>query len=598
VPSAIGDLAFLSDCHTAALVDRDATVVWWCPPRFDAGSVFGSLLGPDAGSWSLKPTAGFEVERAYEPGTLVLRTTFTTATGRAAVVDALAFAPGARGHDIGLESPQVLLRRIEGLEGEVELETAFAPRMEYGLTVPHTREVPGGVEAWGGPVRLTIVAPFPLVPEVGGARGRCTVRAGEQLDLAARYTEARADASPPPGVDLGDTADGWRSWSDQHDYDGEHAALVRQSALVLRGLTFGPTGSVVAAATTSLPEDLGGELNFDYRFAWLRDLSLTVRALWISTCVDEAERLFAWIADAAGHLGDAPVQIVYRVEGERVMAEQELDHLPGFGDSRPVRVGNEAWSQTQLDVYGEVVDAAYQLRDHLGELDAPTRDLVLGLADRAAAEWATPDSGLWEARDRRRHYTSSKVLCWVAVDRAVKMAEQLRAEPDRVATWERAREDIREAVLDRGWSAAQGAYAGALDSDELDASVLAFPIVGFLDARDDRMSRTIEVLERELGKHGQVRRWAEDPPGFVICSFWLVECLALRGDIERAEAWFARACASANDLGLMAEGVDLADGQQLGNFPQAFSHVGLINAAHRLAEASGRDVQPLQHARA
>ena len=491
-PPTIGDLAFLSDCHTAALLDREGTVKWWCPPRFDAGSVFGALLGPDAGHWSLKPTADFEATRAYEPDTLVLRTRFTTATGAVDVLDALAFAPGARGHDIGVDSPQVLLRRIEGVEGEVELETVFAPRMEYGLTTPHVKEVPGGVETWGGPVHLTLAAPFDLTPEVGGARGAVTVAAGDAHELAARYREARADASPPPGVTLSDTADGWRSWSAQHDYAGEHADAVRRSALVIQGLTFQPSGSVVAAPTTSLPEAIGGELNFDYRFAWLRDLSLTVRALWISTCAHEAERLFDWIAGAAGHLGDKPVQIVYRVEGERVMAEQELDHLPGFRHSAPVRVGNGAWNQTQLDVYGEVVDAAFQLRERL-DFEPETRNLVVGLADRAAAEWDTPDSGLWEARDKERHYLSSKVLCWVAVDRAVKLAEELGAE-ERVEDWERAAAEIRAAVLDRGWSEQRGAYAGAFDSDELDASVLALPLVGFLDATDERMRATIEVI--------------------------------------------------------------------------------------------------------
>ncbi len=581
----IGDLALLSDCHTAALVDRDASVQWWCPPRFDAGSVFARLLGPDAGHWSLRPTAPYKAQRRYEPGTLVLRTTFTTADGVVDVVDALALQPGARGHDIGHESPQVLLRRIEGVRGEVELETIFAPRMEYGLTIPHTAAVDGGIAAWGGPVRLTLRASFALETEAGGARGRVAVAAGERAQLAARFTEARADASAPPEVSLDDTLEGWCSWSALHeDYGGEHAEAVGRSALVLQGLTFQPTGAVVAAATTSLPEALGGELNFDYRFAWLRDLSLTVRALWISTCVEEAERLFGWIADAAGHLGDAPVQIVYRVEGERVMAEQALEHLPGFRDSAPVRVGNGAWSQTQLDVYGEVVDAAYQLREAL-DFDPPTRDLVVGLADRAAAGWMQTDSGLWEARDKERHYSSSKVLCWVAVDRAIKLAEQLGAE-DHVEAWTAAREEIRAAVLERSWSEERGAYAGAFDSDELDASVLAFPLVGFLAADDERMWATIEVIERELGDTGQVRRWAGDPYGFVICTFWLVECLALGGEPERAQEWFARAAATANDLGLMAEEFDPDAGELLGNFPQAFSHVGLINAAHRLTETA------------
>ena len=371
-PAAIGDLAFLSDCHTAALLDRGGTVCWWCPPRFDAGSVFGCLLGAEAGHWSLRPVEPHEVTRTYEPGTLVLRTSFTTASGKVDLLDALALTSGARGEEHGLHSPQTLLRCIEGVEGEVELETVFAPRMEYGLTIPHTREIDGGVETWGGPVHLTLRAPFPLRAEVGGARGRVTVGPGDRILLRAGYTEARADAADPPEVGIEETREGWRAWSQAHaGYDGPYAELVRRSSLVVQGLTFRPTGAVVAAPTTSLPEEIGGELNFDYRFAWLRDLSLTIRALNISTCPDEAARLFGWIVDAAGHLDSRPVQIVYRVEGERVMAEQCLDHLPGWADSAPVRVGNGAWDQQQLDVYGEVVDAAFQLRENPGRARRP-----------------------------------------------------------------------------------------------------------------------------------------------------------------------------------------------------------------------------------
>ena len=586
-PAEIADLAFLSDCHTAALVDRGGTVCWWCPPRFDAGSVFGCLLGAEAGHWSLRPVEPHEVTRAYEPGTLVLRTTFTTASGKVDLLDALALTSGARGEEHGLESPQTLLRRVEGIEGEVELETVFAPRMEYGLTIPHTREIDGGVETWGGPVRLTLRTPFSLTAEIGGARGRVTVRPGERVLLAASYTEARADASTPPEVSIDETLAGWQAWSEAHaGYDGPYADLVERSALVVQGLTFRPTGAVVAAATTSLPEQVGGELNFDYRFAWLRDLSLTVRALWISTCADEAARLFGWIADAAGHLDGGRVQIVYRVEGERVMAEQALDHLPGWADSAPVRVGNGAWDQRQLDVYGEVVDAAFQLRETLGELDTQDRDLLVGLADRAAAEWMEPDSGLWEARDRERHYLSSKVLCWVAVDRAIQLADQLEAS-DRVPVWSAARDDIRAAIEERGWCAEREAYGGAFDSDHLDASVLVMPLVGFCEAADERMRSTIEVIERELGPDGHLHRWEGEPHGFLICSFWLVECLALCGEHDRAEEWFERTAATANDLGLMAEMYDAEENALIGNFPQAFSHVGLINAAQRLSEAEG-----------
>jgi GH15 family glucan-1,4-alpha-glucosidase len=282
----------------------------------------------------------------------------------------------------------------------------------------------------------------------------------------------------------------WRSWAALHDsYDGRHRLAVRTSSLVLQGLTFQPTGAVVAAATTSLPEKIGADLNFDYRFAWLRDLSLTIRSLWIAACPDEAGRLFRWIADAAGELGDERVQIMYGVEGERALPEAELAHLPGFRDSRPVRVGNAAWDQEQLDVLGEVLDAADQMSEQLGELDPPTQRLLTTLADRAATTWREPDAGMWEARDALRQYTSSKVMCWVALDRAIRLAPRLGggADPER---WRAARERVRTAVQDKAWSERAGAYTGAFGSDDLDASVLVLPLVGFLDARDERMWAT------------------------------------------------------------------------------------------------------------
>ncbi len=585
--SAIDDFAFLSDGHSAALVHRTGSMDWWCVPRFDSPSVFGRLLGPHAGHWSLCPAGEFAVERAYVPDTLVLRTTFATAGGEVVVTDALALGAGARGHDIGVRSPHVLLRRVEGLRGEVEMTTDFAPRMEYGLTVPNVSAVPGGVVARGGPVRLTLTGPDALAPQVGGATGRFTVREGERVELRLAYARAAAPAQEDDedaGVD--DAVAGWRSWAQLHDgYRGRHRDAVRRSALVLQGLTYGPTGAVVAAATTSLPEKVGAELNFDYRFAWLRDLSLTIRSLWIAACPDEAGRLFRWIADASGHLGDERVQIMYGVEGERALDEAVLAHLPGFRGSRPVRVGNAAWDQEQLDVLGEVLDAAEQMREQLGDLDEATRRLLVTLADRAVATWREPDAGMWEARDALRQYVSSKVMCWVALDRATRLAPMLgdAARPDR---WAEAGDRIKTAVMAKAWSDRAGAYAGAFGSDELDASVLLLPIVGFLEARDERMWATIEAIERELGDVGLVRRWPDDPMGFLICTYWLVECLALGGEVERAEAWFDRTTAYANDLGLLAEEADPDRGELLGNFPQAFSHVGLINAAWRLTEAA------------
>ena len=589
--SAIGDYGFLSDCQSAALIDRAGSVNWWCLPRFDSPSVFGRLLGPEAGHWSLCPSASFESTRLYVPHSLVLRTVFTTAGGEVTISDALALAPGARGHEIGLRSPHVLVRRVDGTEGVVEMVTEFAPRMEYGLTVPNVLDAADGVVARGGPVALTLTGGVTLSRRPGCATGRFTVRAGEQVEFRLAY----APSSGPSGADGGDAASledtiaGWESWVQLHDgYRGRHRDAVKRSSLVLQGLTFQPTGAVVAAATTSLPEKMGGELNFDYRFAWLRDLSLTIRSLWIAACPDEANRLFRWIADASGQLGeDERVQIMYGVEGERNLAEHELAHLPGFRDSKPVRIGNAAWDQEQLDVLGEVLDAVEQLREQLGGLDEPTRGLLIALANRAATTWREPDAGMWEARDQRRQYVSSKVMCWVALDRAIRLAPLLG---DGVALerWEAARGRVRAAVLTKAWSERAGAYAGAFGSDDLDASVLLLPLVGFLPARDERMWATIEAVERELGDIGLVRRWPDDPMGFLICTYWLVECLALGGELARAEEWFARATSYANDLGLLAEEADPDRRELLGNYPQAFSHVGLINAAWRLTEAAAQ----------
>ncbi|MBA2523511.1 MAG: glycoside hydrolase family 15 protein [Solirubrobacterales bacterium] len=593
MPKKIDDYGFLSDCHSAALVGREGSIDWWCVPRFDSPSVFGRLLGDDAGHWSLCPTAEFESERQYVSDTLVLRTVFTTSSGEVTVTDALSLELGARGHEIGKRSPHVLLRSVEGRRGAVAMTTELAPRMEYGLTVPHVAGGGGSVVACGGPVRLALTTSIDLSCGPGRAEGSFTVREGQRVDFRLAFSPAFAGPSPAEGAaeaTIEDTIAGWESWAGQHGgYEGRHGEAVRRSSLVLQGLTYGPTGAVVAAATTSLPEAIGGELNFDYRYAWLRDLSLTIRSLWIAACPDEASRLFAWMTQAAGHVGDERVQIMYGVEGERDLTEHEAIHLPGFRGSRPVRLGNAAWDQTQLDVLGEVLDAAQQLREQLGQLEAPTQHLLVALADRAARTWREPDAGMWEARDARRQYLSSKVMCWVALDRAVRLAPLLGDDVP-VQRWEEARDRVRTAVLTKGWSERAGAYTGAFGSDQLDASVLVLPIVRFLPADDERMWATIEAIERELGDIGLVRRWPDDPMGFLICTYWLVECLALRGELARAEAWFARAISYANDLGLMAEEADPDRREMLGNFPQAFSHVGLINAAWRLTETADKHV--------
>jgi GH15 family glucan-1,4-alpha-glucosidase len=568
-------------------------VDWYCAPRFDSPSVFAHLLDGEGGHWSIRPVGEFDAERAYLEDTMVLRTVFRTPRGRVAVTDALALESGARGHDIGVRAPHVLLRRVEGVEGEVEMALEFVPRPEYALITPLVLPTETGVVARGGPAELQLVAGCPLEVQDTKATAQFTTRAGEAADFALIYRRA-ADLGdgtlpcPDVGGELTNTREGWRSWSELHGgYQGPYAEQVRRSALVLQALTYGPTGAVVAAATTSLPETCGGGDNWDYRFAWLRDLSLTLRALWIAACPDEAERFFHWIDHAiGGHLVEGrQVQIMYGIEGEHDLTEHSLEHLRGFRGSRPVRVGNDAWYQKQLDVLGEVVDAAYLLRDQLGdEFDDVIARLISGFADKAAESWHETDAGMWEARDEERHYISAKVMCWVALDRAIKLAPRLGEHAD-TKRWEMAREEVREAILERGWSEEAGAYTGAFGSDQLDASVLLMPLVDFLPATDPRMWATIEAVERELAGDGLVHRWDGDDNGFLICTYWLVECLARAGETERAVELFERTTSYANDLGLLAEEADAATGEQWGNFPQAFSHVGLVNAAWSLSQA-------------
>ena len=583
----IGDLAFLSDCHSAALVDHEGSVVWWCVPRFDSASVFGSLLDDEAGLWSLQPTTEFSAQRTYDGDTLVLRSVLTTASGSVAVTDALALEAGARGHDIGERSPHVLLRQVEGLSGTVAMRCQVSPRMEYGRTHPHLREVPGGVEATGGPAQVTCLSSVPLSLEGSDITAEFEVAAGQVVEFSLSYapTFPRSKSSPPVAT-VGDTRAGWASWSAQHTgYDGAYPEQVRRSSVILQGLTYQPSGGIVAAATTSLPETMGGDLNWDYRYVWVRDLSLTARSLWLAACPAEPSRLLEWLSNSAGNLGGQPVQIMYGVEGERDLSEHTLDHLDGYRLSRPVRVGNGAWDQKQLDVFGEVLDAAYLLRDQLGELDPALQDLLVALANGAADHWQEPDAGMWEARDKQRHYTSSKVMCWVALDRAVTLAPLLGAGAD-APRWTDCRDKVRAAVLEQAWSDKAGAYAGAFGSDDLDASVLLLPLVDFLPADDERMRATIEAVASRLGTKGLVRRWPDDRSGFLISTYWLVECLALAGEHDRAHELFRRATGYANDIGLLAEEADPETGELLGNYPQAFSHVGLINAAWRLGQAS------------
>ncbi|MGE0026363.1 MAG: glycoside hydrolase family 15 protein [Thermoleophilia bacterium] len=599
----IASYGMLSDCSSAALVSRTGSIDWLCLPRFDSPAVFARLLDPRAGHWSIRPREPFRMTRRYLDGTLVLQTTFTTATGTIRLTDALAFVAGQRGHDLGLDAPHELLRSVEGLGGSVDVVMQLAPRPEYGLVIPLLRVTDAGARTFGGPNQIAVSSGVPIEAEGGTAHATFQVRAGERVGFC--LTWAPAESSPPETCApmsvpdrIEDTVMAWRSWEDAHDiYEGPRRGLIRLSSRVLKGLSYRPTGAIVAAATTSLPEGVGGERNWDYRYAWIRDASLTMQALYIGTCPDEVTDFVSFMTSSAGGGADdeSALQIMYGIGGEHDLAERVLPHLRGWRDSRPVRVGNGAWDQTQLDVFGELMDAIHLYRERLGDLHPEIRRFAAALADAAAARWREPDAGMWEMRGAPRHHLSSKLQCWVALDRAVALARRLGRFAD-APRWAAERDRIRAAILERGWSARRGAFAQAFDSDELDAAALLMPIVGFLPAADGRMRSTIEAIARDLTEDGLVLRYRTEgglnadglhgeEGGFIICSFWLAQCLAQLGEVDRAEELFDRLSGYANDLGLLAEQVEPATGALLGNFPQAFSHVGLIAAAWEIDRA-------------
>ncbi|MFL5846914.1 MAG: glycoside hydrolase family 15 protein [Solirubrobacteraceae bacterium] len=587
----VGDQALLSDCQSAALVSSGGCVSWWPAPRFDSASAFTALLDDDAGHWTICPAEPFESERRYRDDTLVLETLMQTETGAVKVIDALVFAHGARGHEIGRDVPHALARVVEGIEGDVELAVEFVPRPEYGLAVPQLVEDDEGLATRGGPERLFLRGDRPLEAAESSARGAFMLRAGETVGwIVHRVAGALAEAPPllDPHAAIADTTAAWRSWCELHEhFEGEHADAVRFAGIVTQGLTYQPSGAVVAAPTTSLPEIRGGHSNWDYRYGWLRDAAMIARALSIATCSDEAVRYFDWIVHAGtGCSDDDHVQVVFGVDGERDLSEHELTHLDGHGGARPVRVGNAAWEQTQLDVLGHVLDCAWVLRDDLDLGEPVTRRFLRQLADRAAEEWREPDSGIWEGREDERHYTVSKLGCWTALDRAVRLADRLGGD---AAAWAEARDEVRETILRESWCEERNAFAGSLGSDHLDAGVLLMPLVEFLPADDPRMASTIAAIEDELGHDGLLRRWTGAEDGaFLLASFWLAECHARAGALDRADAVFARAAGAANDVGLLAEEVELASGEALGNTPQAISHVGLVTAAVAITEARSR----------
>jgi GH15 family glucan-1,4-alpha-glucosidase len=601
----ITDHALLSDCHSAALVSREGSVEWLCFPRFDSPSVFGRLLDDDAGHWSIRPVGDFQASRRYLDKSMVLETTFRTANGSVTVVDALAMGASERGHNLGGGAPGLLLRQVGGVAGRVELEMQYVPRTEYGLSWPLLSQADGGIAGRGGADLTLLSAPVALEVGAGAAVGRFSVAAGERVAFGLHYGQPggrppRAWRQDELARRLADTLAAWRSWSDIHQsYDGPWRELVQHSGRVLQALTYYPTGAIVAAPTTSLPEVPGGNRNWDYRYSWVRDASFTMDALWVAACPDEAAKFLAYLsAAAATSLGrGADLQIMFGVGGERDLSERVLPHLAGWRGSAPVRVGNGAWTQRQVDVYGELLAAVYRLRDQIGELDPATRDFLVAAADTAARRWTDKDQGIWEIRGAEQDFLYSKVMCWVALDRAIALAGMLGA-GGQVESWRRTRDEIHAAVLRDGWSDRAGAFTQYFGSDDLDASSLMLPIVGFLPAADPRVLATIEAIaDRLTDERGLVYRYdtssgadgLEGTEGtFVLCTFWLAQALALADRPERAREVFERVITYLNDVGLLAEEVDSETGDLLGNFPQALSHIGLVNAAWAISEAERR----------
>ncbi len=619
----LADYALLSDRHSAALVSRGGSIDWLCFPRFDSPSIFGRILGDEAGHWSIRATSATNLTRRYLDRTMVLETMCRTPTGTVAITDALAMGDGNRGHELGKDAPHLLLRRATCVEGEVELSLEYVPRPEYGLVHPLLDAVDGGVAAFGGADVLVLSSPVALTVHHSAVLGHLQLRRGESAGFALHHKKraetgtAKVWSQSQIGARFEDTVSAWESWSELHQaYVGPWRDLVHHSGRVLQALSFAPTGAISAAATTSLPEAVGGVRNWDYRYAWVRDASFTIQALWVAACPDEANEFFDYVtSSAAGSLdGGGDLQIMFGIGGERDLTERELPQLGGWRHSVPVRVGNGAWNQRQLDVYGELLSAVHRLSDHLfdnatqrvGPMSAPdkwgappdlapaTRRFFVQLADTASRRWQEKDQGIWEVRGEPRHFLYSKLMCWVALDRAVALADRLDAST-RVETWKQTQAQIREAILTRGWSDRANAFTQSFGSDELDASTLMLSLVGFLPADDPTVLATINATEERLtDERGLVYRYRShdglegDEGSFLLCTFWLAEALARAGQSARARTVFERAAAFVNDVGLLAEEVDPVSGEMLGNFPQAFSHIGLVNAAWAISESELR----------
>jgi GH15 family glucan-1,4-alpha-glucosidase len=584
----IEDYALIGDCETAALVNRTGSIDWLCFPRFDSPACFAALLGgPEHGRWLLAPAGQPRaVRRRYREGTLVLETEFETAEGVVAVIDCMPVRSGV---------PDVF-RVVEGRRGRVPMRTELTIRFDYGSLIPWVRRTEDGLTAIGGADLIRVRTPVPLRGENFHTMGEFTVLPGQHIPFTLEWQRSYqpSAAREDPERSIAATERWWREWSDRCAYQGPYRDAVVRSLITLKALTYRPSGGLLAAATTSLPERLGGVRNWDYRFCWLRDATFTLYALMLGGYTQEASDWREWLLRAvAGEPSQA--QILYGVAGERLVPEWEIGWLPGYAGSTPVRVGNAAASQFQLDVYGEVMDAFHTARRLGVPPDENAWHVQRRMVEYVERAWWEPDEGIWEVRGPRRHFTHSKVMAWVALDRAVKAVERFGLEGP-VDRWRTARDQIHADVCAKGYDPEIGAFVQFYGGRLLDASLLMIPLVGFLSADDPRMRGTVKAIEERLTTDGFVARYPTVPevdglpPGegaFLPCSFWLADNLALQGRHDEARALFERLLAVRNDVGLLAEEYEPRTRRLLGNFPQAMSHMALINTAANLTKARG-----------
>jgi len=581
------DYSLIGNARSAALVGRDGSIDWLCLPRFDGAACFAALLGgPENGRWLVAPEGEVVSSRqAYVQDTLVLETEFETADGKVAVVDFMPRPPDG-------EQRVDLVRVVEGRGGVVRMRADVAFRFDYGRVKPWVRRRAYGLSAVAGPDALTLATPAEMQGEGFRHRASFEIRAGEHMPFVLTWHPSHLPAPLPYGAHASRMmTESWqRDWAKRCRYEGPHREAVVRSLLTLKALTYEPTGGIVAAPTTSLPEDIGGARNWDYRFCWVRDATLTLYALLASGYVEEARAWRQWLLRATA--GDpAELQIMYGVGGERRLEEFELPWLAGYEDSKPVRIGNAAHGQLQIDVYGELMDAFHAARRWSLEPNDDAWRVQKVLLDWLERHWSEPDAGIWEVRGPRRHFTHSKVMAWVAFDRAVKSVEAHGMEGP-VERWKRVRATIHDDVCQKGFDVAKGSFTQYYGSQGLDAALLMIPLVGFLPADDPRVLSTVRAIERELSEDGLILRYRPEKEGvdglpgqegaFLACSFWLVDALALCGRRADAEKLFERLLTLRSPTGLLAEEYDVRRGRLCGNYPQAFSHVALVNAARSL----------------